>query len=87
MFSDWGMKAHRKQHGDLRQDDQLTPVDLFHVLEAAVDAFRRENSRHKGQNGNQIPQAVVPGPLKQIGAEQHNVAGLGVGKNAAPADR
>ena len=41
---------------------------------------------HKGQNGDQIPQAVVPGPLKQIGAEQHNVAGLGVGKNAAPAE-
>ena len=60
-------------------------MDLFHGLEPAVDALGGKNARHKGQHRDQVPQALVPRTVKQICAEQHDVAGLAIGKYLVPA--
>ena len=36
-------KAHHKQQDDLRQDDELPPMHLFHVLEMAVNTLGRKD--------------------------------------------
>ena len=81
-----GQKSHRKQQDDLRQNDELPPVHLFHVLEMAVHAFRRENAQQERQHRDEVPGTVPPLPVKQIGAEQDDVARLGIGKHLAPAE-
>ena len=52
----------------------------------AVHTFRRENAQQKRQHWDEIPGAVPPLPVKQIGTEQHDIARLGIGKHLAPAE-
>ena len=52
----------------------------------AVDAFRRENAQQERQHRDEIPGAVAPLAVKEVRAEQHDVARLGVGEHLAPAE-
>ena len=61
-------------------------MHLLRVLEMAVDALRREDPQQKRQHRDEIPGAVPPLAVKQIGAAQYDVARLGIGKHLAPAE-
>ena len=79
-------KAHGEEKHNLREEDKLTPVDALHVLEAAVDAFGDEDPQHEREQRDEIVQAPVPVALEETGAEEHDVARLGVGEYAAAAE-
>ena len=44
-----------------------------------------EDAQGKGQNGQQVVQGGPEPAGEQVGAQQHDVAGLGVGKHLPPA--
>ena len=81
-----GHKAHRRQQHDLRQQNHLPPVDALHPPEPAVDTFGGENARHKRQHRHKITPRRGPFPIAEVGTQQNDIAGLGVGIDLAPAE-
>ena len=77
-------KAHRKQQQHLAQHHQLPPVQPLHCLKALPHFFRSQHPQRKGAQRHQIVQHLVPLTIHDIGAQQHDIAGLGIGKHLAP---
>ena len=79
-------KADGKEQHDLREDDELPPVDLFHALKAPVDALSDEYSEREREHRHEIAHGARRVALKKIGAQKDDVAGLSVGKHLAAAE-
>ena len=79
-------KADEKEQHDLREDDELPPVDLFHALKAPVDALGNEYPEREREHRHEIAHGARRVALKKIGAQKDDVAGLGVGKHLAAAE-
>ena len=76
-------KAHDEEQQDLEQHHQLTPVEPLHLLQLEADELGSEDAQRKGAQGDQIPQGFAPLARKGMDRHQHDVAGLGVGKDLA----
>ena len=79
-----GQKAHRKQQQHLAQHHQLPPVQPLHRLKVLPHFFRSQHPQRKGAQRHQIVQYLIPPAIHDIGAQQHDIAGLGIGKHLAP---
>ena len=60
-------------------------MHLFHILIVPMDALSHKDAQHKCKHRHKIASAVQPVSLKEIGAEQHNIARLCVCKHFAAA--
>ena len=76
-------KAHKEQQQHLAQHHQLPPVEPLHVPEVLLHLFGGQHAQRKGAQGHQIMQHPLPVSVHQVGTEQHDVAGLRVGKYLA----
>ena len=77
-------KAHREQQQHLAQHHQLPPVQPLQCLKVLPQFFRSQHPQRKGTQRHQIVQHLVPLAIHDIGAQQHDIAGLGIGKHLAP---
>ena len=77
-------KAHEEQQQPFAQHHQLPPVERAHLPEALPHFFSGEHPQRKGAQRHQIMQHPLPVAIHQVGAEQHDIAGLCVGKHFAP---
>ena len=73
----------KEQQQHLAQHHQLPPVEPLHVPEVLLHLFGGQYAQRKGAQGHQIMQHPLPVPVHQVGTEQHDVAGLRVGKYLA----
>ena len=80
-FSSCGRKPTTKS--SRISNHQLTPVEPLHLLQLEADELGSEDAQRKGAQGNQIPQGLAPLACKGMDRHQHDVAGLGVGKDLA----
>ena len=76
-------KSNAEQQPDLRHQHQLTPVQVG-MAAFAADGFCGGNAHSKADQGDQAAQRSGKIPRKQVVAQQHDIAGLGVGKHTAP---
>ena len=79
-------KADKEQQHDLRQKNELPPVYPLHVLEMPMNTLSHENTQHEREHRHKIASAVRPVTIEKIGAEEHDVARLRVGKHLAAAE-
>ena len=77
-------KAHRKQQQHLAQHHQLPPVQPLHCLKVLPHFFCDQHPQRKSAQGHQIVQHLIPPAIHDVGAQQHDIAGLGIGKHLAP---
>lgn len=73
-----------EDHAFDSQDD-LTPVDPSVGLAQMADPLGQEDPRPKSGNGDEIAQGILKTSLRGIDAHENEIAGLGIGENAAPA--
>ena len=63
---------------------RLPPVKAAAALQPDVHPFRSNSAQNKSGQRDQIFYGLPPLPFKQVGAHEHNVPRLGVGKDPAP---
>ena len=78
-------QSYREEDHALDGQDDLAPVYPSVGLAQMADPLGQEDPRPKGRNGNKIAQGVLKTALRRIDAHENEVAGLGIGKDAAPA--
>lgn len=76
--------SHHQQDEKFRGDDELPPVDGRPGAEVGPDHVGDHDAGGKGQNGDEIVEQHFIVSLRQAEPQQNDVAGLGVGKDAAP---
>ena len=78
--------SHHQQDEKFRGDDELPPVDGRPGAEVGPDHVGDHDAGGKGQNGDEIVEQHFIVSLRQAEPQQNDVAGLGVGKDAAPGE-
>ena len=76
-------KSHAEQEQDLCQNDHLPPVQGFQALEVFPEQFRRQNAGSESDQRDQVMKRFEKISGKQVLAQQHDVARLGIGVNLA----
>ena len=71
-------KTNDKKQQDLAQQNDLPPVDPLIAFQPDVDALCKRRADQKGDDRYQVFDHGEPFTLEQGGAEQHNIAGLGM---------
>lgn len=73
-------ESHRKQNKTFRNYGDLPPVDRCYIFEAMSDYFRKNNSRGKCKNGEQVAGNHRKLTLRHTYSQQNDVACLGISK-------
>lgn len=79
-------KSDKKQQRNLRQNDDLPPMHLFHVLIVPADRFRYKDAEYKCKQRHEIAPAVRPISFEEIGTEKNDISCLRICEHLAAAE-
>ena len=77
--------GRRGQQHNLQPQHRVPPVKGTGAAVQPLHRLSHHDAGSKCQNGDQIPPRLLPLSLRGPNGQQDHVAGLGIGKNAAPA--
>ena len=84
VFQHFGHSAQFKLY--TAEEGRITGAEvlLLHCLKVLPHFFHSQHPQRKGAQRHQIVQHLIQPAINDVGAQQHDIAGLGIGKHLAP---